>query len=144
MCILPTTMVGHSFSCFKCASIDPKIVCAHVEAFSMINKHSPTKYSMSLIVGWALCGFPWRLKLNVAWIIQSSTLTATIPIWATTITRFGCCQLEVKVNRPQVTWLLLIPSSPTSLAKKGFVSVELSYELNNMPLLTWTWHVVFG
>jgi hypothetical protein len=43
-----------------------------------------------------------------------------------------------------VTWLLLIPSSPTSLAKKGFVSVELSYELNNMPLLTWTWHVVFG
>jgi hypothetical protein len=31
--------------------MDPIITCAHVEAFSMINIHSPTKVSTSLIVG---------------------------------------------------------------------------------------------
>jgi len=46
--------------------MDPKITSTHVEASSMINICSPTKISMSLIMGWALCGFPWRLKLNVA------------------------------------------------------------------------------
>jgi hypothetical protein len=66
MCVLPTTMVGHYFSCLKHASIDPKIACAHVEASSTINIRSPTKNSMSLIVGWAPHGFSWRLKLNVA------------------------------------------------------------------------------
>jgi hypothetical protein len=59
-------MVGHYFSLFKHASIDPRIAYAHVETFSMINIRSPTEYSMSLIVGWAPHGFPWRLKLNVA------------------------------------------------------------------------------
>jgi hypothetical protein len=46
--------------------MDPKITSTHVETSSMINICSPTKISMSLIVGWALHGFPWRLKLNVA------------------------------------------------------------------------------
>jgi hypothetical protein len=55
--------------------MDPKIIYAHVETFSMINRCSPTKFSMSLIMGWALCGFPWKLKLNVAQIVQPSTLT---------------------------------------------------------------------
>jgi hypothetical protein len=50
VCLL-ATMVGHSFSSLKHASLDPKITFAHVEAFSMINRHSPTKISMSLIVG---------------------------------------------------------------------------------------------
>ncbi len=63
---MSTTMVGHSFSYLKCAYIDPRIAFANAKAFSMIHIHSPTKYSMSLIVGWALCGFPWKLKLNVA------------------------------------------------------------------------------
>jgi hypothetical protein len=66
MCVLPATMVGHYFNLFKHASIDPRITYAHVEASLMINICSPTKYSMSLIVGWAPHGFPLRLKLNVA------------------------------------------------------------------------------
>jgi hypothetical protein len=57
---------GAIFSCLKRASMDPKITSTHVETFSMIDICSPTKISMSLIVGWALRGFPWRLKLNVA------------------------------------------------------------------------------
>jgi hypothetical protein len=61
-----TTMVGHSFNYLKCASINPRFTCAHFEALSMITIHIPTKISMSLIMGWAFCGFPWRLKLNVA------------------------------------------------------------------------------
>jgi hypothetical protein len=72
------------------------------------------------------------LKLNVTCIVWPSTLITTIPIWATTITKFGCCQLEAKVNRTQMTWFLLIPASPPSHAKKGYISTGLSYELNNM------------
>ncbi len=134
MCVPSTTMVGHSFSCFKHTSIDPRIACAHVEASSMINIRSPAKYSMSLIVGWAFNDFPWRLKLNVAWIVRPSALTTTIPIWATTITKFDCCQLEAKANKAQMTWLLPILASPPSHAKNGFVGVGLSYELSNMRL----------
>jgi hypothetical protein len=66
MCVPTIVMVGHSFNYLKRASMDPKITSTHVEASSMINIHSATKNSMSLIVGWAFCGFPWRLKLNVA------------------------------------------------------------------------------
>jgi hypothetical protein len=69
MCVLLTTMVGHSFSCLKHASIDPRLTYAHVEASSMINRHGLTKISMSLIQGWAFCGFPWSLKLNATQII---------------------------------------------------------------------------
>jgi hypothetical protein len=57
---------------------------------------------------WALCVFPWRLKLNVTRIIQPSTITTLIPIWAMTMTKFGYCQLEVKVNRTQMTQLLQV------------------------------------
>jgi hypothetical protein len=51
MCVPLTAMAGHSFSCLKHASIDPRIAYAHVEASLMINIHNPKKYSMSLIVG---------------------------------------------------------------------------------------------
>jgi hypothetical protein len=72
------------------------------------------------------------LKLNVTWIGQPSALTAIIPIWAMTMTKFGHYQLEVKVNKYQMTQLFLVPTSPLSHAQKGFIGVRLSYELNNM------------
>jgi hypothetical protein len=60
-------------------------------------------------------------------------LTTTIPIWATTMKKIGCCQLEAKVNRASMARLLPILASPPSQTKKGFVG-RLSYELNNMCL----------
>jgi hypothetical protein len=49
-----------------------------------------------------------------------------------TMTKFGHYQLEVKVNKYQMTQLLLVPTSPLTQTQKAFMGVRLLYELNNM------------